>query len=876
MSESRAQDAAEDGDERAVPAAGDTPREPRPATAAADDEGPRGPERPRSKLRSVLVWSARVGGGGLALVLLVAILTYLWHVRDLPGFETLADYSPLQSTRLVTGEGEQVGELFIERRTVVPFDEMPKLLRQAFIAAEDERFYEHVGLDYLGIARALIRNLQAGEVREGASTITQQVVKTFLLTPERRFSRKFKEMILARRLEQNLTKDEILYLYLNQIYFGHGRYGVQEAARYYFDKNVDELDLAEVALIAALPRAPNLYSPRRHPNRALGRRAYVLRRMLEADMVGEEEASEAAASPLELAPLPPRQIGESYIEEVRRLLDARLGSQLLLGGGLTVEVAMNPRMQAAAEEAVAENLRSIDKRQGWRGPITRLDPPSIEAVEKRFEQLASIRHGRGLPGPHLMDLSRIAEWDREEEGPPPMRLAAVQPDTVLAGVVVKTETNEALVNLGEAMARLKLSEMRWARPFGPEEQTAPPRRITDVFDEGDVVLVRLGEMSGQEAILGSDDDGEASGEKVADDDATKRALLDAKLEQHPMVEGALVAIDPTDRGVLAMVGGYDMARSHFNRATQARRQPGSAFKPFVYGAALESRRYTAGSTVLDAPEMFRDPWTGDVWRPRNYDGRFDGDMTFRASLAVSKNAVAVRLADSIGVDAIIDFSRRSGITSQLPRFLPLALGSGEVTPLELVNAYTTIAALGTRDEPVLVWSVEDNDGDEIFRHVPAPEAAISPEVAYVLTDLLTSVLTEGTGRSLDRLGRPTAGKTGTTDDRRDAWFVGYTADLVAGAWIGFDEPQPLGRAEYGGRAAGPAWLAFMREATGGVPPRAFEVPPGVQFVRIDPDEGLLAPPGHEGVFEPFLPGTAPTQEVETRALSPIDFLLAEP
>ncbi len=836
----------------------------------------------KTRLGTALVWSSRIIVGGSALLVALVAAIYFWHARDLPGFETLADYEPLQSTHLVTRDGEIVGELFKERRTVVPLDEMPQLLCDAFIAAEDERFYEHVGLDYFGIARALVRNVQAGEVREGASTITQQVVKTFLLSPERRFSRKFQEMILARRLEQNLTKDEILYLYLNQIYFGHGRYGVQEAAAFYFDKNVQDLELAEAAMLAALPRAPNLYSPRRHPHRALGRRAYVLRRMVEAEMVDEEVARKAASEPMKLAPLPTRRVGESYIEEVRRMLNNSLGSELLLGGGLTVEIAMDPHMQSAAERALAENLRAIDKRQGWRGPITRLDPLSMEAVTRRFDELVSIRSARGLDGLHIMDISTIDEWPREEDAPPPMRLIQPAPDTVAAGIVIDVEDDSVKVDLGGFIGLLRLSGMRWARAFNPEERTPAPQRPQEVLNKGDVVLVRIHESPSFEndgpltprhsATSGRSD--EADEHVVNDKD--ERPLIDVTLEQHPMVEGALVAIDPASRSIRAMVGGYDMRRSHFNRATQARRQPGSAFKPFVYGAAIETRRLTNASIVLDAPEMFRDPWTGDTWRPRNYDGRFDGDMTLRRSLALSKNAVAVRIADTVGVDAIIDFARRSGIESQLPRFLPLALGAGEVTPLELVNAYSTLAASGTFEEPVLVHSVKDQDGAILFQHVPAAEQVVSEEVAFILTDLLSSVLTEGTGRSLNKLGRPTAGKTGTTDDRRDAWFVGYTAELVAGVWIGFDEPQPLGRAEYGGRAAGPAWLAFMQDSLDDSMIRAFDVPSTVQFVRIDPNEGLLAPPGHEGVYEPFLPGSAPTREVITDALSPIDFLIAEP
>ncbi len=819
-------------------------------------------ERPAGSLGlRLLTWGLGAAVAVALLALVTGVCIHAYYARDLPGFESLEDYRPLETTRLVSRDGDVTGELFLERRTVVPLEEMPELLVQAFIASEDERFYDHVGLDYLGIARALLRNLRAGAVREGASTITQQVVKTFLLTPERRFSRKFREMILARRLEQNLTKDEILFLYLNQIYFGHGRHGVLEASRYYFGKDLNELDLSEISILAGLPRAPNLYSPRRHPHRALQRRGYVLRRMVEAGMVEQDAAETAADQPLALAPPPTRGAGESYIEEVRRMLDAHLGGELLLGGGLTVEVEMDPEKQEAAEKAVFDNLREIDKRQGWRGPLTHLDPITAKSIDQRFDELAGVQRGRGISGPFAYDLSRLHEWDRDEESIPPLRLAPVEDGLVLGGLVTEVSDEAALVELGDVLALVRLSEMQWARPFNPERATRAPQRVSNVVSSGDVVLVRLG--------------GEAEdGADIVDDEDDDRPVLDASLEQRPLVESALVAIDPETRGVVAMVGGYEAIRGDFNRATQARRQPGSAFKPFVYGAALETADYTAASRVLDAPESFRDRWTGDTWRPRNYDGRFDGEMPIRESLARSKNAVSVRIADRIGVDSIMDFAHRCGITSRLPRFLPLALGSGEVTPMEMVNAYSTLAAGGVREDPVLVRSVRDRDGNEIFRHVAGTEQEVSADVAFILTDMLTSVLEEGTGRSLNRLGRPTAGKTGTTDDRRDAWFVGYTPELVAGVWVGFDEPQPLGRAEYGGRAAGPAWLAFMQSALDGAYSSPFLPPATVRFVRIDPETGLLARPGKSGRYEPFVPGTAPTKSAD-EMISPLDLFMMD-
>jgi len=667
--------------------------------------------RPRRKARSsflrLLLLAAAaltaiglLGAGAFALVLL----------DDLPHFDQLVDWEPKESTKVYSADGELIAEFFEERRTAIPPAEIPESLKRAILAAEDSHFYQHEGLDYLGIARTLFKNLSSGRIRGGASTITQQVVKTFLLTPEKTYTRKLKEAILARRLEQNLSKDEILYLYLTQINFGHGRYGVEEATRFYFGKGAKDLTLAESSLLAGIPQSPTRLSPLRHPERAKKRQLYVLGQMLQNGWITQEEHDREVARPIELAPRPEAPPGPYYAEEVRRYLVERYGVERTLTGGLRVTIGMDAKLQRVADAALRDGLLAYDARQ-----------------------------------------------------------------------------------------RPKL----------------------------------------------------AKGE-----------------EREPEVQGALVALDPRTRRVRALVGGWDFEKSSFDRAMQAKRQSGSAFKPFVFGAALESGRWTPASLVADAPETFRDPWTGKEWKPQNYERNvFEGNMTLRRALAKSKNTVAVRLISELGVDPVIDFARRAGIRSEQPGNLTLALGTGEVTPLELANSFATLAAGGLRAEPVLVEKVVDRDGVVLEEAGVEATQAISPALAYVLTRLLEAVVTDGTGKAAGVLGRPTAGKTGTTSDGRDAWFAGYTPDLVAVSWTGFDEPKPLGRGETGGRTAIAAWVQLMKAAHKGMPARDFPPPEGIELAAIDPGTGLLAPldaPADQVEMTAFVAGTAPTE----RALAP--------
>ncbi len=844
---------------------------------------------------------ALVGGGVL----------FAW-TRELPAFDKLEDYRPLISTRVFGSTGTEVFTFGRERRTVIPLQEIPPVLRQAVLAAEDAKFYEHQGVNYLAIARCAVKGLLRGGVACGGSTITQQVVKTFLLSSDWKVKRKVKEFVLAPRLEKNLTKDEILYLYLNQIYFGHLRYGVEEASRFYFGKGAKDLTLGEAATLAGLVQSPMRLSPVNHPASAKARQRYVLRRMAEEGFITTAQAEAEAARPIVVHPPEERPPGDFYADAVRKYLDERYGAEAVETEGLQVDVAMDPVLQRYAEAALEAGLRAVDKRQGWRGPILHLDAGQAQAALPLWRE----RLSRAEPRPgqvYVWDLSRvnpkvIDPEDAEEQGVARMaRPRVLETGEVYAGLVTAADDRSATVDLGNATGTLTLADVHWARKWNPTSATAAPKKVSAVVRDGDVVLVRV--MPG----------------KIAPERAAreKKPLL-LSLEQVPTVQGALVAIDPATRGLRALVGGYDFATSQFNRATQAKRQPGSSFKPFVWGAAIESRRFTPATIVYDTPDLYRDPWTGKEWKPRNYEkDEFDGPMLLSRALAESKNTVSVKLVDALGVDAVTGFASRMGIAEDLPRNLTLALGTGEVTPLEMVNAYASFAAHGFHTQPLLVLRVRDRNGSVLEEAKPVPVPGVAPDgsalppppeptadgtappsptatetptatatptptapdaptavfasdapapnafavpadgtrpdVAFVVSQMMRGVVENGTGVAAKALGRPVAAKTGTAQEHRDAWFVGFTPDLVAGVWVGFDDHAPLGPRETGAGAALPPWLSFMQAALGARPVSQFDVVPGVVLARVDPATGLLAPERQaDAPFAAFLAGTAPT------------------
>jgi len=848
----------------------------------------------------------------LAGVLGVAGLVF-WWTRELPAFDGLKDYEPLVSTRVYAADGTEAFQFFSERRTVVPIQDIPEVMKKAVLAAEDARFYQHEGVNYVAIARCLGRGVLRGGVHCGGSTITQQVVKTFLLSTDWKVKRKVKELVLAPRLEQNLEKDEILYLYLNQIYFGHLRYGVQEASRFYFGKGVKDLTLGEAATLAGVIQSPMRWSPVNHPQAAKRRQQYVLRRMREEGWITPKQFEAEMERPIAVRPPQADPPGAWYADAVRKALEEKYGADRVATDGLVVQVAMDPRLQRYAELALQAGLRAVDRRQGWRGPILHLEPAQLQgALPLWRKQLESIdpRPGEVL----VWDLGKVdpellepGEETADRDVARMARARVLATGEVYAGLVVKVEEKSAVVDLGNARGELTFADVAWARKWNPQSATAAPRSMASVVRAGDVVQVQVlvGKMPPERA-------------------AREKKLLALSLEQTPLVQGALVAIDPQTRAVRALVGGLNYgAKNLFNRALQAKRQPGSAMKPFVWGTAIESRRFTPGTVVYDTPDLYRDPWTGKEWKPRNFErDSFDGPMLLGSALAHSKNTVAVKLVNALGVDAVVDFSRRMGIASELPKNLTLALGTGEVTPLELTNAYTSVAAHGFATAPVLVLSVKDRHGKLLEEHPPVepprvmpvtgapdvldadpgegstpppttalpppdsadpslaapffelPEVGTRPDVAFLLTSMMREVIEAGTAASAKQLQRPAAGKTGTTQDHRDAWFVGFTPELAAGVWVGFDDHAPLGPRETGAVAALPAWISFMQAALGGKAAAQFDLVPGVEQVRIDVASGKLAGPDQANApFLPFLEGTAPTESGGADAKPPENFFM---
>ena len=845
---------------------------------------------------------------GAVLVALTCGSYALASTRTLPLFDSLKDYSPLIATRVYGSDGREVFEFYRERRTVVPFDHIPDVVKKAVLASEDAHFYEHGGVNYFAIARCAVKGVFRGRVACGGSTITQQVVKTFLLQKEWRVKRKLEELWLAPRLEKNLGKDEILYLYLNQIYFGHRRYGVEEASRFYFDKGVEHLSVGEAAMLAGLVQSPERLSPVKHPRAAKERQRYVLRRMAEEGFISQRVAEAEAAKPIVVATHPAEPSGTWYADAVRRYLDERYGAERVETDGLEVQVALDPTLQHAAESALTAQLRAVDKRQGWRGPVAHLEPDQVsKALPVWKERLHSEQERTGEV--LAWDLGHVAPDDLDpsaEDATDVRRMLSSRP--LLAGslydaLVTEVTDRAATVDLGPVAGTLPLAEVQWARKYNPSSATAAPRRMKDVVKVGDVILVRV--------LAGKQNPAELAraGRPVA-----------LALEQVPRVQGALVALDPATREIRALVGGYEFSLSQFNRAIQARRQPGSAFKPFVWGAAIESRHYTPATLVYDTPDLYRDPYTGQEWKPQNFEkDEYDGPLLLKQALAHSKNTVSVKLTDALGVDAVIGFARRCGVEGELPRTLSLALGVGEVTPLELVNAYASIAANGFSTAPLLVLRVKDRHGELLEEHAPqappadpVPQAAaepapadtspapalavvppgetnppapavlspqtagIEPSVASVLTSMMRDVIEYGTGAAASSLGRPLAGKTGTAQDHRDAWFVGFSPDLVAGVWVGFDSHEPMGPHETGAGAALPAWIAFMHEALSRRPPEDFKVAEGVEFARVDLKTGLLADAGDPGAaITAFLSGTSPSRHAgeEAPGLAPQSFFM---
>jgi len=743
-----------------------------------------------------------IGGAAVA-----GIFYYYGH--DLPKIMTRDDYDPKEMTRVYTRDGKLIDEWYAPggRRTVVPLEEIPDHVRWAFMAAEDAGFMSHEGIDYLGMVRAFYYAIVHGERLKGTSTITQQVVKNLILVPDRTVERKVREIILARELENNLSKPDIFYLYLNTIYLGEGNYGVEEASRHYFGKSVHELSISEAATLAGLPQSPENLNPKVHPDAARARRSYVLRQLWEKGFIEESVYRDTNEEPIETVPVSERSPhlgrGKYFVEHVRKKLVERYGREKVRTGGLRVYTTLDLDRQRPSESAARAGLHTYDRRHNFYEPVRSIEPDAIESfVERQADAVAEA------------GLSREKTYE------------AVVVD-------VDDERRSVALKIGRIRAKLQLEPKR--RILRDAES------VSEVLERGDIVRVVPDATK-------SDEDG----------------TLPVHLEPGP--QSALLSIDPETRDVVALVGGYDFTHDQFNHATQANRQTGSTFKPFAYGAGLENKTITPASVYLDAPEVFRMPG-GKKWSPENSDRSWRGEVRVREGLGASRNVVAVRVLKDVGIDATRDFARRLGIRSELVDNHTLVMGSSELTPLEIVNAYATINAGGIYAEPRFVRRVESTDGETETFEVET-ERVMGRDVAYLLTDLMTSVVQGyvdqegrqrgGTAHSLSKLPQTVAGKTGTTNDTRDAWFVGFTPQLTTGVWVGFDDNRSLGPKEYGGRVAGPIWLEYMQNVLGDQKPHDFEPPEsGITTAEIDPGTGKLA--RENGIEEKFLTGTAPTE-----------------
>ncbi len=748
-----------------------------------------------------------------------ALYVYVQRLEaELPSVSELRKgYDPPQVTRVLARDGSTLAELFTERRTIVPVDEIPGHVKLAVLAAEDASFYEHEGLNYLGIARAFLVNLRSGRLRQGGSTITQQVVKNLLLDHQRTLRRKLKEALLARRLEQELAKDEILGLYLNHIYFGHGRYGVEEAFRYYFGHSVRAASVAEAAVVAGLVAGPEIYSPRRDASRSMGRRDFVLGQMKEKGFLKEAAWSEALAEPLALGALheASNELAPEAVEIARKLL-TELEPERSRRGGFTIHTTIDPKLQALGRKSVRTNLESYDQRHRRRAPFR---APRLDK--------------RGRPSGDAPPLF---------QGTPRFEL-----HRVLVGEVVRIDDSkgELVVRVGTVRGVLKIAE--WSR-YAPGVA-----RASDFAEPGARLRVSLLAAPVPPAA------NVAAGAAVVDD------TVPLRLEEGP--ESALISLDLRSRDVLALVGSYEGLPGSLDRALQSKRQPGSTFKPVVYGLGLETRRYTPATLVDVNPEVFEGKYS-----PSNYEGWTGLEpLRLREALANSVNLVAVRVLREVGPAEVVSFAKNLGITSNLQPDLSLALGSYEVRPAELADVYAVFASGGIRAPARLVTRIVGPDGADV--KLPAPletRRVMSPEGAYLTTSLLTSVVDHGTAARAKALGRPVAGKTGTTNDAKDTWFAGFSTEIVTVVWVGYDDGKPLG-SETGGSAALPAWIDFMRGAHAGRPATDFPRPDGIVDARIDKATGLLAPEtANEALLEVFAQGTEPKEYVDAGAPAGMD------
>jgi penicillin-binding protein 1A len=768
----------------------------------------------------------------------VAATSLIWHYsKDLPEYSQLQDYEPPVMTRVHASDGSLVAEYARERRLYLPIQAIPSPVIEAFLSAEDKNFYSHGGIDLTSIARAVVANIEqygTGRRPQGASTITQQVAKNFLVGGETSYTRKIKEALLALRIERAYSKDKILELYLNEIYLGLGAYGIAAASLIYFDKSVHELTVPEMAYLAALPKAPTSLHPFRALDRAVERRNWVIDRMADNGYITHEESVEAKATPLRVTPRPTGAhvfAAEYFAEEVRREIHDRYGEKKLYEGGLSVRTTLNPQLQEIAQRALTDGLVRYDEAQGWRGPVAQIEVD-------------------GDWGPKLADVRALSDikW----------RLAVVlevEDKQVKIGLQPGREPSGQL-SKERTTGTIPFDAMKWAKWATGSDKGKAIKSPKQVLNAGDVVYVasfidpKTGPTEGQ-----------------------------WRLHQVPEVGGAIAAMDPWTGRVLALVGGFSFDDSQFNRATQALRQPGSSFKPFVYASALDNG-YTPSSVVMDAPVEIDQGAGQGIWRPENYSRKFYGPQTLRFGLEQSRNVMTVRLAQDVGMPMIVEYAKRFGVYDDLPPYLSYALGAGETTLVRMLAGYSMFDNGGRKVKPTLIDRIQDRYGRTIFRHddrecqgceaprwagQPEPELidrreiVIDPMTAYQVTSMMEGVVQRGTGTRIRDVGRPVAGKTGTTNDEKDVWFIAYTPDLVVGVYLGYDRPRTLGRGVTGGQYAAPIVGDFLKTALADKPAQPFRVPPGIKLIRINAKTGFRAQPGDERVIlEAFKPGTQPS------------------
>lgn len=794
----------------------------------------------------------------VALVVVAAVFSIgsvFWYAytkvsHDIPEIKEVADYRPLGVTQIISlenGQSKIMAEFFKERRYLVPYDQIPEKLVHAFLSAEDATFFQHQGVNFLAIARAAVANFLAGQVVQGGSTITQQIAKSLYLSPERNIFRKVKELLLAFQLEKNLSKEEILYLYLNQIYLGSGAYGVQAAARTYFHKEIKELSTAEMALIAGLPTAPGKFSPLLNSKKAKERQLYVLKRMRENKYISEKEQKAAAQERVKIYVTDgtEKKIAPHFVEYIRRYLIQKYGERMLYDDGLSVTIPAAGKYSQYAQEALENGLEEVDQRKGYRGPVQNIPEKDwkIFAEELRKELTKDAFPFRFLNPDGVLDLDgAVAGYDPTYE----KTLVGRRVKGVVTGV--SADLKSVTVSIGLINLQIALDDMKWAAPATALNRV--PRWVTDVVHLGDVIWVKPKGIAG--------------------------GVWKGRLTQIPEIQGALYSVDVETGQILAMVGGYSYELSEFNRAVQAKRQMGSTFKPIIYSAALE-KGYTPASIIVDSPVVFEDKENG-VWKPENYEEKFYGDTTFRQALINSRNIPTVKIVQDIKVQTVINQARRLGLDTEFNQDLSISLGSAVTTVQELVHAFTAFPMKGKPFHSTVFQSIKDRDGrtlensSEIAAESPdtgdttdlrsapyapaVPGMRLDPRIAYLMTYLMKEVVQFGTAAKATSIGRPVAGKTGTTQDFRDGWFIGFSPRVVTGVWVGYDDQRSMGRGETGANTALPIWIRYMTNVLRDYPLDDFAVPEGVHFFGIDPKTGR-ASSSPKATKEVFIVGTEP-------------------